>query len=234
MAVYGCPKGHQSTEPDFCSECGSKIQGAPSSAIPVAPVAGVASGVPCPDCGAPRADTSSNFCEVCGYNFSTGTHGNVPGEAVPPQQTVAPPLPVAPKPEPVPVAPAPPEAPAPVRHWTIVAAVDPSLREPDSPEPPANVSPVIIKLDKPVNLIGRTSEKRGIHPEISLDLDDAVSHRHALLTCADDGSLILRDIGSSNGTRLNTSDVKPLEDVPLHDGDQITLGRWTRLTVKAL
>jgi pSer/pThr/pTyr-binding forkhead associated (FHA) protein len=91
-----------------------------------------------------------------------------------------------------------------------------------------------IKLAKPVNLIGRKSEKRAILPEVSLDLDDAVSHRHALLTCGDDGSLTLRDIGSSNGTRLNAADVQPLIDIALHDGDQITLGRWTRLTVKAV
>lgn len=117
--------------------------------------------------------------------------------------------------------------------WTLLVVVDPSLREPDSPEPPENVPPVTVKLDKPVNLIGRKSEKRAIIPEISLDLDDAVSHRHALLTCGDNGSLTLRDIGSSNGTRLNGNDVQPLVDIALHDGDQITLGRWTRLTVNA-
>jgi len=116
----------------------------------------------------------------------------------------------------------------------LVAVVDPSLRDADSPEPPAGVPPLTVRLDKRVNLIGRKSEKRAIIPEISLDLDDGVSHRHALLTCGDDGSLTLRDIGSSNGTRLNAADVKPLADIGLHDGDQITLGRWTRLTVKAI
>ena len=94
------------------------------------------------------------------------------------------------------------------------------------------MAPVTIQLDKTVNLIGRKSEKRAILPEVPLDLDDAVSHRHALLTRGDDGSLTLRDIGSANGTRLNGADGQPLVDIPLHDGDQITLGRWTRLTVK--
>ena len=28
MDGYACPKGHQSAEPDFCSDCGAKIQGA--------------------------------------------------------------------------------------------------------------------------------------------------------------------------------------------------------------
>jgi len=246
MPVYSCPKGHESSEPDFCSECGSKIQGAPpapsSGAVVSAPVG---AGVPCPDCGAPRTDTSSNFCEVCGYNFSTKVHGNVPEEeAEPPApvvaQVVAPTPPPAPPPAPVaaPVAVVPPPAtavaPEPVKQWTLVAAVDPSLREPDSPEPPDDVAPVTIKLDKAVNLIGRKSEKRAIIPEVSLDIDDAVSHRHALLTRGDDGSLTLRDIGSANGTRLNGADVKPLVDIAVHDGDQITLGRWTRLSLKSV
>jgi pSer/pThr/pTyr-binding forkhead associated (FHA) protein len=112
--------------------------------------------------------------------------------------------------------------------------VDPTLRDPDGPEPPANVAPLTIALDKAVNLIGRRSDKRAILPEVSLDFDDGVSHRHALLTRGDDGSLTLRDIGSANGTRLNGADVQPLVDTLLHDGDQITLGRWTRLTLKAV
>ena len=214
MANYSCPKGHESSEADFCSECGAKIQGA-------TPAASAATGTPCPDCGAPRTDTSSNFCEVCGYNFSTGTHGSIP---------------VAPPP-PAPVAPAPAPAVAPVDRLKsvtqVVVEIDPSLREPDGPEPPADVAPLTLVLDKAVSLIGRRSDKRAILPEVSLDLDDGVSHRHALLTRGDDGSLTLRDIGSANGTRLNGADVQPLVDVVLHDGDQITLGRWTRLTVKA-
>ncbi len=115
-----------------------------------------------------------------------------------------------------------------------MVVVDPALSEPGGPEPPAGVVPLTIALDKPVSLIGRRSDKRGILPEVSLDLDDGVSHRHALLTHGDDGWLTLRDIGSANGTRLNGADVQPLVDTVLHDGDQITLGRWTRLTVKAL
>jgi hypothetical protein len=203
MPVYSCPKGHSSSEPDFCSECGAKIQGAdPASA----PASATLSCAPCPDCGAPRTDTSSNFCEICGYNFSTGVHGNVPVAAVAPQP----------------------------KQWTVVVAVDPSLREPDGPEPPADVAPITVALDKPANLIGRKSEKRAIIPEVSLDFDDGVSHRHALLTWGDGGLLTLRDIGSANGTRLNGADVQPLLDIALHDGDQITLGRWTRLTVRTV
>ncbi len=221
MSGYACPKGHDSSEPDFCSECGAKIQGAPPSAAarPLAAAVAPAAGG-CPDCAAPRTDTSSNYCEVCGYNFSTGTHGNIPGAPVPPAPVV----------EPAP----PPPPPAPVREWTLVAEVDVSLRDPAGPEAPTNVAPLTIKLDKPVNLIGRKSEKRAIVPEVSLEFDDGVSHRHALLTRGDDGSLVLRDIGSANGTRVNGADLKAMDDTELHEGDQITLGRWTRITVRAV
>jgi len=159
-------------------------------------------------------DTSSNFCEVCGYNFSTCTHGNVLVPEAAPDDRL--------------------KSVTQARQWTLVASIDPTLRDPDGPEAPADVAPIDIALDKPVSLIGRRSDKRAILPEVSLDLDDAVSHRHALLTRGDDGSLTLRDIGSANGTRLNGADVQALADNILHDGDQITLGRWTRLTVKAV
>ena len=46
--------------------------------------------------------------------------------------------------------------------------------------------------------MGRTSQARAIHPEISLDFDDAVSSRHAILTLAADGSLVLRDTALSS------------------------------------
>ena len=230
MDVFACPKGHQSTEPDFCSECGAKIQGAPQAA-PTQPAVAMdaapppQSGQACPDCGAARAGDSAKFCEVCGYNFATGAHGEVPVVDPPPQEPVAPPPP--------PVAPAPTPTPTPA-GWTVVVAVDPSLREAGSPDPPAGFGPFMIQLDKPVSMIGRRSDSRAIFPEIPLNYDDAVSHRHALLQRGDDGTLVLRDIGASNGTRLNGKDVEPMLDTPLKDGDEITLGHWTRITVKAV
>ena len=218
MDGYACPKGHQSAEPDFCSDCGAKIQGAtalPAKSNSGAPETGGATAhaveAGCPDCGAGRAADGSKFCEVCGYNFDTGAHGEVP------VLTTAEPA-AAPLPQP----------------WTVVVGVDPSLREPGSPDPPAGMGPFTIKIDKPFYLIGRTSEARGIFPDIPLNFDDAVSHRHALLERRADGVLVLRDIGAANGTRLNGQDVEAMADNPLRDGDEITVGHWTRITVKAV
>ena len=222
MDMFTCPKGHQSTEPDFCSECGAKIQGAPSGQTPPVQLATAAIAA-CPDCGATRAPDSGSFCEVCGYNFSTGAHGQLPIAAPPP-------TPVAPAAVP-PASVAPDHPPT---GWTVLISVDPTLREPDSPEPPAGVGPFTINLEKPVSMIGRRSDSRAIFPEIPLNYDDAVSHRHALLQRRDDGTLVLRDIGAANGTRLNGKDVEPLTDNPLRDSDEITLGHWTRIVVKAI
>lgn len=175
----------------------------------------------CSECGAkiggPATHTSGltcpdcgsprvgNFCEVCGRNFSTGARGEVRAAAA---------------------------APACSTGWSLTVSVDPALRGDGSPEAPA-FAPVTIELNQPVNLIGRRSDARAIFPEISLDHDDAVSHRHALLQRGPDGILKLRDIGGANGTRLNGHDVPQLTDVPLKDSDRIERGHWTRLTVKA-
>ena len=214
MAVYSCPKGHSSSEEDFCSECGAKIAGAngdgdSSASAPML----------CPDCKAPRAHDAGEFCEVCGYNFRTGAHGDVAFAQ-------------ASMPVPADMETAAQAAGAPARKWSIIATIDPTLREDGSPEPPEQAASAFA-IEKAENLIGRHSRARGIEPEIALDFDDAVSHRHAIVSRLDDGSLAVRDIGSANGTRLNGQDLPPLTDTRLKDGDALTLGHWTRLVVKA-
>ncbi len=113
-------------------------------------------------------------------------------------------------------------------------SVDASLREAGSPEPPANVGPFTFELTKDVTLIGRRSEARAIFPEIPMFFDDAVSHRHALLELTPEGALMVRDIGSSNGTRLNGKELPAMVDTPLADGDVITLGHWSRIAIKVV
>ena len=121
---------------------------------------------------------------------------------------------------------------APASRWSITATVDPTLREEGSPEPP-ELAPLCFAIEKNENLIGRSSRARGIEPELALDFDDAISHRHAIISRRDDGSLAVRDIGSANGTRLNGQDLPAMTDMPLREGDALTLGHWTRLVVKA-
>jgi len=193
-----CPKGHDSVDSDFCSVCGAKIVTAPPAGSPE----------PCPDCGGARHAPESVFCEDCGYNFTSGEHGEPKSpNALPPPVLV---------------------------EWEIAISVDLTLKTAESPEPPAEFQPSSKLLMGDSYLIGRRSDKRGVFPEISLDADDAVSHRHALLNRTPEGGLCVRDVGSSNGTRLNGSDVTPLTDIPLKDGDQLTVGHWTRIAVRRL
>ena len=84
--------------------------------------------------------------------------------------------------------------------------------------------------------IGRRSAPRGITPEIDLSgphADIGISHLHAVLIAQQDGTWLLPDQGSSNGTQVNGRQVASGVPVPLRDGDRISLGVWTVLTVRA-
>jgi hypothetical protein len=216
--MYSCPKGHNSTEADFCSECGAKISGleiAQLVSTPSHPTGMTVSSIqPCPVCTTPHEEVSGNFCEICGYNFLTGSEGEVPfpisipsgkvrstGSQVPQTAT---------------------------NRWQAIVEIDSSLASPESPPAPAQ-APITLDLTHTTNLIGRTSQARAIHPEIPLDLDDAVSSRHAILTIHPDSTLMLRDIGSVNGTKVNSQEIAIMADIPIRSGDEITLGHWTRI-----
>jgi S1-C subfamily serine protease len=66
----------------------------------------------------------------------------------------------------------------------------------------------------------------GRHPEMdvrfSVDEDLGVSARHALIEY-NQGRWFVRDLGSTNGTLVNATEI--LSDTPLADGDRINLGR---------
>jgi hypothetical protein len=239
--MYSCPKGHNSTEADFCSECGAKITAMGIAELVSNPTnkstpvqAESINSQPCPDCSTLHEADSGDFCEICGYNFLTNAKSGDPLSNFPPPikfpvnsniaQTQLPPNIAS---ESVAVANT-------VNQWQIVITIDPSLATPDSPTPITNQAPVVINLNQGANLIGRTSQARAIHPEIPLDLDDAVSSRHAILTLQPDGTLVLRDIGSSNGTMVNGKEVAVMADIAIAGGDQITLGHWTRIKINSL
>ncbi|MGO8671170.1 MAG: FHA domain-containing protein [Capsulimonadaceae bacterium] len=235
-----CPKGHHSTDPDFCSECGAKID-ATDSAITASigsttvPTATIQSDSNvCPDCGTPRTNMAAIFCEVCRYNFSTHQSWTTPSVTAAP----APPPDVGLAPGPDPVAAAPLSTPAPVIAsgefigWDAVLSIDGSLyTDPDPNLPLPNEPERTYPLDLAESLIGRRSDRRDIHPEINVN-DSGVSHRHAKLLREQDGTISLLDLGSTNGTRLNGTDVAGGVRTPVTDGDQVTLGYWTRIVIR--
>jgi predicted component of type VI protein secretion system len=82
-----------------------------------------------------------------------------------------------------------------------------------------------ILLDKPILLLGR-------HPECDIQLDSRkVSRRHCCIAQVHD-YLVVRDLGSTNGIRING--VRVIEG-RLHGGDELTIGnhryqvRWDTL-----
>jgi len=238
-----CPKGHVSTDPDYCSECGAKLDGAasaiaPATAITPEELAATAGGEPCPVCDTRRV-VGARFCEVCRYDFQTAT---APGAAstpalsretptesaadVQPEQSEHPTPQAAPAPALTPSATVP-------QRWDVIIAVDPSLnKNPDPAQPcPQNAPERTFPLDLDENLVGRRSDKKDIHPEIMV-ADPGISRRHLSIRRRDDGGLVAIELGSTNGTSLNASPLEPGIPTPLNDGDQLTLGCWTRMTVR--
>jgi hypothetical protein len=250
MSTATCPNGHVSTDPEWCDTCGSPMNGPSAAAAAQAtpPATGSSAGstplaiapVACPHCGSMNS-ADNLFCESCGYDFTTG---QTPVAPDPPAPVAAADAIAAAEAAVVVVPAATPSGPGVgATGWTIIVEVDPvwfSLKGElaDRPLPPPSTSTVPVFGH--VSLIGRTSQSRGLRPEVALDTDTAVSRRHAqLLLEGDDLSVV--DLSSTNGTYVLASGEVPTEDtVPLaagvpallQDGDQVYVGAWSRLTVR--
>ena len=198
----------------------------------------------CPDCGTKRVNGTALFCEVCRYNFESHQSWSVPTVTASPAVEAQPAIvSSAPSSEaaPVPTAVSPQPAPTPVTPtvttgefvgWDAVLTVDGSLyTEPDPSLPLPDEPERTFPLDLAESLIGRRSDRKDIHPEINVN-DSGVSHRHAKLLREPNGAIVLLDVGSTNGTRLNGVEVVSGVRTPVTDGDQITLGYWTRLIIR--
>jgi hypothetical protein len=78
-------------------------------------------------------------------------------------------------------------------------------------------------LVKDVTVIGRPDSKLHYYPDIEIELDDAVSRRHAEIIRRDTQYFVV-DAGSTNGTILNGETLVPHEEQALMHGDRIRLG----------
>ncbi len=240
---------------------------APPSTGAAAPTStGVATSgpVPCPHCGEINA-ADNLFCESCGYDFTTGQAPEPPVAAIA-DPVAAAPHGAAPDGDtkdgsrggtgdPDAEAPGVVSSGSPVGAgatgatgqntpaWIVIVEVDLMWHAikgelADRPLPPPSTSTV--PLFQHTSLIGRTSQSRGLRPEIALDVDTAVSRRHAQLLIEGD-QLSVVDLSSTNGTyvlhpgQAPDADAAPLASgvsTALADGDQIFLGAWSRLTVR--
>lgn len=223
-----CPNGHSSTSSDYCSVCGVKMTADPESVAGGDPVPN--QNAVCPKCQTAQLDPNGQFCENCGHKLDEPVPPVLAGVAVTslsgqPTDGVSKGSPVAP----------------PISHdltsteltaadWRIECRVFKGTSEED-PANPAYESMFELALKNSVTEIGRSSQKRNLHPEIACDWDDAVSHRHAKIEVDPEGNPFLVDHGSTNGTMLNGKLVAANTPTKLKDGDRISLGGKTALIV---
>ena len=85
---------------------------------------------------------------------------------------------------------------------------------------------VIFDMDRQM-ILGRMDPDEDVYPDIDLGPYQAdelgVSRQHLLLKL-DGDRIVATDNGSSNGTLINHERMKPREDYPVRDGDEIQLG----------
>lgn len=259
MSTVTCPNGHPSTSTDYCDVCGSPIEAAVVVEAP-APAASAGTATTCPHCGAP-ASSLALFCEVCGYDFTTGT---APAPLTPPAP-IARPAPAtppagddgpAPLSAPVPVATPAPQSgsgttdpssaalptPAPDGEdsWVAEIWVDPdwyAVQKAEDPMPSAGL-PGLVPLRERSVLVGRPSASRNIHPAVDCGSDSGVSRRHCQLN-TDGQRWWVEDLQSANGTYVSRAgDPLPTTPIPagqrreIEDGDRLYLGAWTRIVIR--
>jgi FHA domain len=229
-----CPRGHHSVSDDYCSVCGVRNPGV-SVMAGVRPVRehGSGEGV-CLVCGVQR-DGTDRYCVNCGYDFEMG-EPFVPdpepqsnGYASAPVHAPAP----APNHVPSPVASAPPAAlsSAPAAPSLVLLASVNTMRfdDPGSPPPPVDLSERTFILDRHSIVIGR----EGGSLDIPIHGDPYISRRHAEIVWM--GSAWgIRDLGSTNGTRVNGVPLEGSEVKLLGPEDVIELGFFSQLTVRGL
>jgi hypothetical protein len=204
MSQIKCPSGHDSTDSDFCSECGTAIAADASAAVQQPATSGTVE--KCPKCTTERDDPRAQFCGVCAYDFVN----KVGGDAVvvpPPVTTVSPSQPAT------------------------AAPVAPSGARVDIEVVVNGGSPLKFSLFDEESLVGRKSGS--VAQSVGIPGDDGISRRQFMITRGN-GSYTIRDLGSANGTKVNGTALADGEERPLSEGDVIEVGEFTRITVTTI
>lgn len=80
--------------------------------------------------------------------------------------------------------------------------------------------------------IGRSRHTKYTKGGVSLSKDDEVSTAHAEIILKSGQGLFLEDRGSTNGTRLDGTDIEAMTPVPIMDGQKIFFGGSTEVVVQ--
>jgi hypothetical protein len=85
---------------------------------------------------------------------------------------------------------------------------------------------LLLDADKDL-LLGRKDQARSIFPDVDLGshggYDSGVSRKHARISL-NKGTCMIEDLGSANGTFINSRRVPPHEPTALSHGDELRLG----------
>jgi hypothetical protein len=209
--TVACPNGHASATANYCDQCGVPIAqlsaGEQTEILPVVDDPDTSAAVPevlCPICRTPRHG-DDRFCEVDGYDFVTASVTTT--EAL---------------------------------VWEAVVRADRERLDrfgPEGLEFPDDWVGLTVELVAPAVRIGRECGQTEPH-EQKLELsgppmDPGISRPHALLERLPDGGWEVRDLGSTNGTWIN-SEPTPLTGARrLQVGDRIGLGAWTVIELRS-
>jgi hypothetical protein len=202
-----CSLGHENPDGSaFCDECGEPLAGAApvatdaasSPAAPATQPAASADTQICPSCGSVNP-AGEAFCSNCGSMLGApaATGAAATASAAPSAPAIAPTAPAAP-----------------------VALNARLIVEADNQE---------FDLSGKDNvLVGREDAVSNIFPDIDLTPhggeEGGVSRMHARIF-AENGQYMLEDENSTNFTFLNRQKLAPKTPTPLHDNDEIKLGR---------
>jgi predicted component of type VI protein secretion system len=210
-----CSLGHENPDGSaFCDECGEPLSSAVPAAAPAVaasvPSAGAAGTQICPSCGATNA-AGEAFCSNCGSSL-LGAPAPAAAPAPAPvdiSQPAAPAVSPAPAPTPQPVAAS---APATLQARLIVEA--------DNQE--------FDLSGKDQVTIGREDAVSNIYPDVDMTPhggeEGGVSRMHARIF-VENGSYMIEDENSTNFTFVNRQRLAPKTPTPLHDNDELRLGR---------
>lgn len=228
-----CSQGHENPDGSaFCDECGEPLNAsapseaaAPTQAAPPpppvqpaqpvqaapedqsAPAAPVSGGQICPSCGATNP-AGEAFCSNCGVSLL-----GAPAQAQAPQQP-----PMTPEPD------------------ATQPAAEPVLQQAPAAAPAALQARLIVEANnqefdisgKDNITIGREDAVSNIYPDVDLTPhggdEGGVSRLHAHIFVQND-QYFLEDENSTNFSYLNRQRLNGKTPTPLHDNDEIRLGR---------
>jgi pSer/pThr/pTyr-binding forkhead associated (FHA) protein len=78
-------------------------------------------------------------------------------------------------------------------------------------------------------IVGRSDANSTVHPDIDLAnfgaIEKGVSRQHAAIELSGEETLMVLDVGSSNGTYLNGQRLLPNQPRVLRDGDEVRFGK---------